>query len=174
MSKKILTVNAGDIYFVPLFLSHDMSNKSYFRYKFGEEGQVFCFLRIVKDLMGSGILVEVFNYIGDANSSVESIIDSGRMFEPVLIIGDGIHKKRWRKINETENYDCEYHSNFSQIKLVIGGFDRPKIWQNNETRDPDEDISLIERGKMWAACQLESRIVGMLSEMGRLTKGSSI
>jgi len=94
MSKKILTVNAGDIYFVPLFLSHDMSNKSYFRYKFGEEEQVFCFLRIVKDLIGSGILVEVFDYIGGADSSVESIVDSGRMFEPVLIIGDGIHKKR--------------------------------------------------------------------------------
>lgn len=167
MSKKTLTVNGGDIYFVPLFLSHDMSTKSYFRYKFGEKGQKFCFLRIIKDLMGSGILVEVFNYIGDIESSVESITTSGRMFEPVLIVGDGIHKKRWRKIGETENYDCESHSNFSQIKLVIGGFEHPKIWQNNETREPDEDISLIEDGIMWVACQLESRIVEMLSEMGK-------
>ncbi|EKO3629261.1 Imm26 family immunity protein [Vibrio metschnikovii] len=169
MSKKTLTVNAGDIYFVPLFLINDMSNKSYVRYKFGEEGQIFCFLRVIKDLMGSGVLVEVFNYIGGVESSVSSIINSGRMFEPVLIVGDGIYKKRWRKIGETENYDCECHSNFSQIKLIIGGFERPKIWQNHETRDPDEDISLIEDGIMWAACQLESRIVGILSEMGRLT-----
>ena len=89
MSKKTLTVNAGDIYFVPLFLSHDMSTKSYSRYKFGESGQKFCFLRIINDLMGTGILVEIFNYIGDLGASVESIMTSGRMFEPVLIVGDG-------------------------------------------------------------------------------------
>ncbi|AXX91566.1 hypothetical protein CPU12_04985 [Malaciobacter molluscorum LMG 25693] len=163
MSKKTLTVNEGDIYFIPLFLSHDMSNKSYFRYKFEEDRQNFCFLRIIKDLKGSGILIEVFKYIGNLKSPIESIISSGRLFEPVLIIGDGIHKKRWRKIGETLNYNCELHSNFNQIKLIIGGLDNPRIWQNHKTKDPNEDISLIEEGIMWVACQLESRIVKLLS-----------
>ncbi|RXJ94662.1 hypothetical protein CRV00_06280 [Malaciobacter molluscorum] len=118
---------------------------------------------MIKDLKDSGILVEVFKYIGNLKSPIESIISSGRLFEPVLIIGDGIHKKRWRKIGETPNYNCELHSNFNQIKLIIGGLDNPKIWQNHKTKDPNEDISLIEKGIIWVACQLESRIVKLLS-----------
>lgn len=168
MNKRKLTVKPGDVYFVPLFLSHDISTKSYSRYKFGGEEQRFCFLRIIKDLMGSGLLVEVFNYVGDMESTVESITARERLFDPVLIVGDGIIKKRWRKIGETENYDCERHSRFSQIKLVIGGREQPKIWQNHETREPDGDISSIEDGVMWVACQLESRIVEILSGTEKL------
>ncbi|WP_164969896.1 hypothetical protein [Malaciobacter molluscorum] len=46
MSKKTLTVNKGDIYFIPLFLSHDMSTKSYFRYKFEEDSRIFVFFEL--------------------------------------------------------------------------------------------------------------------------------
>lgn len=163
--KRKIEVKIGEIYFVPLFLGHDFSMKSYSRYKFGEAEQKFCFARVIKDLEGMGTLIEVFDLVGNLETELVKIQNSSRLFDPVLVAGDGIQKKRWRKVGQTENYDPEAHSRFSEIQLLVGDMEYPDIWKNHATRKPDrEDLSSIERATIMTAWQLETKVCEKLNQ----------
>lgn len=164
-----MEINEGDIYSIPLFVSHDSSLKSYSTYNFGLDGQEFCFLRVIEDLVGAGILVEIFRCKGGLDTPIDNITQAPRLFEPVTITGSGIHKKRWRKIGSTKDYDKERDSEISKIKLVMGGYEDPRIWHHHQMRRPhgNEDIGKIEDAIMWRAHQLEKRVIKALAVLAQ-------
>ena len=157
--KKKIDINSGDIFFIPLFLEGDPSTKSYARYNFDKFEQRFCFARIIKDLQGMGILIEVFNIEGGIDTPISKIESSDRLNNPVLVFGDGIQTKRWRKIGETKNYDLEKHSNFGQIQFRLGGIG-VRIWQNHhERQSTEEEASSIDEAIVMTAWQLEVKAI---------------
>jgi hypothetical protein len=151
----------GEVYFIPLFLGTDYSTKSYSRFKFGEGDQVFYFCRIIKDQAGAGILVEVFDYVGKIDSSVETITKHSRLIDPVHIVGDGIKKKRWRKVGKTFDYDAEKNSHYSSIKFTMGRGDDRRVWCNGNEFSASEfdNTGAIEHHILWSAAQLENRLI---------------
>ena len=161
---KSLEVQPGDIYFIPLFLGDDYSLKSYSRYKFGQNEHNFCFCRIIKDEAGSGVLIEIYDYIGDLNSSVDIITSKPRLIEPVRVAGEGIVKKRWRKVGESINYDMELDSSYSQIRFVFGRGDDARCMCNGHEFSLEGlvNIETIESAKIWTAAQLENRIIKLV------------
>ncbi|OOF13494.1 hypothetical protein BZG79_08090, partial [Salinivibrio sp. MA427] len=144
MKDKKLIVHPGDVYFIPLFLHGESSAKSFSRYKFGGDDQDFCFLRVIDNHLGSGVLIEVFNYVGSIEADVGEIISSERLFEPIYIAGEGISKKRWRKVGETKDYDKETHSNYSSIQFLIGLPGEFRLWCNGIEYNVDTSIDKLE------------------------------
>jgi hypothetical protein len=140
---KLLSLVAGDIYSIPLFLSTEPDNKSFSRYKFGKEGEKFVFCRVISDLKGSGELIEVFNCVSDFDVDIFKVISSKLVFPALAITGDGIYKKRWRRVGGKEyyEYDKAKDSNFNNINL----------FENNEPV------------KIWRASHLEQRIITLLT-----------
>ena len=63
--KKLVNVNPGDIYAIPLFVSDQSDIKNFYREKLGSSSGDFGFCRIIEDRGGSGIIVEVFKCTGD-------------------------------------------------------------------------------------------------------------
>lgn len=86
------------------FLSTEPDNKSFSRYKFGKEGEKFVSFRVISDLKGSGELVEVFNCISNFDVDIFKVISSPLVFPALAITGDGIYKKRWRRVGGKEDY----------------------------------------------------------------------
>jgi hypothetical protein len=163
---KVSNIIEGDIYSIPLFLTSESVLKSFSRFKFGLPEQKFCFCRLISDEGGSGILIEVFDYVGAFNSRIEDILSTPRLFNPISIAGLGIKKKRWRKIGETDNYDKEKDSKYSEITLIIGPKDNMRVWRNQQEYPLTEftDVDSIEPFDIWPELQVENRIVKLLSE----------
>ncbi|WP_413663090.1 Imm26 family immunity protein [Microbulbifer sp. CNSA002] len=163
---KSLKLEDGDVYFIPLFLTEDYSLKSYSRFKFGEGDQEFCFCRIVASEGGAGILIEIFDFVGPAGSDIESIINRPRLIDPVYIVGDGISKKRWRKVGSSKSYNREKDSGYSKIKFVLGRGDDRRVWCDGKEFpfDKIKNAKSIESHKLWTAAQLENRLVNELSK----------
>ena len=167
--KKLVEVRPGEIYAIPLFLSDRPVSENFSREKMDGEGKEFCFCRIIEDQSGSGIIVEVFNIKGSLHTGLESILNSPRLFRPVAIAGLGIYKKRWRKIHTQENYDREKDSHYSNIQLVIGPRDAPRLWQNGvETPITLEQAKDFEPWVVWVTDQLERRIIQELLHLNSI------
>ncbi|MFM2479669.1 Imm26 family immunity protein [Celerinatantimonas sp. MCCC 1A17872] len=158
--KKIL-VEPGDIFLIPLFLHHESCIKSFSRFNFDKEGMIFCVGRVIVDAMGAGTIIEVFNRQVTNISSVD-ISNDERLFEPVVVAGEGFKKKRWRVIGHTSSYDSVTYSGYNDIKFIIGPRDNPRIWTPNGESYPEDDIDNIERMTVWTSDQIESRIVDLL------------
>jgi hypothetical protein len=162
--KKLVNVNEGEIFAIPLFLSNEKDNKSFSRDKFKERGKEFVFCRVIEDRKGGGIIIEVFDLIGDIDQSLEDILKTKRLFKPVAISGLGIYKKRWKKIYQQSNYNKEKHSEYSKIKFVMGFGDDLQIWQNGTKKPIDrKDAEKYEIWDLWRASHLEKRIIKELS-----------
>ena len=150
----------GEIYAIPLFLSDEKSTKSFARNKFTDRGKEFVFCRIIEDRQGSGYLTEIFDLVGDLNESLEKIISSNRLFQPIAITGMAITTKRWRKVYVQEDYDKERDSNYSDIKIVLQDGDDYSLWQNGkETEISETEAKNYERWQIWMPSQLEKRII---------------
>lgn len=163
--KSLEKLRGGEIFAIPLFLSDIMDNVSFSKNKFEEKGKEFTFCRIIYNKKGSGLIIEVFDIIGSLDQSLESIISAKRLFRPVAITGLGIYKKRWKKLYEQKDYDKEKHSNYSDIKLVLGAGDDLRLWQNDTERPIGEaEAEKYELWKMWRASHLEKRIIDELFE----------
>ena len=115
---KLANVTAGEIYAIPLFLSEEKDTKNFARNKFEDRGKEFVFCRVIEDNGGVGILVEVFDLIGEFNQDLNTIIKSNRIFQPIAISGVAVYKKRWKKIHTQKDYDKEKHSKYSEINLT--------------------------------------------------------
>lgn len=158
--KKLVNAKGGEIYAIPLFLSDIPENKSFAKDKFLEKGKEFSFCRIIEDLIGGGILIEVFDLIGNLDQDMTTIIHANRLFSPVAVSGLGIYKKRWKKIYEQNDYDKFKDSNFSEIKLIAGMAGNFKLWQGGKkTPISDEEAKKYEIWKIWRESQLEKRII---------------
>ena len=119
----------GNIFFIPLFLPLEIkeNRKSYSSFKF-DRNEIYAFGRLIDIDKSSGELIEIFNYIGKVPDDKNIIINSGIKFEP-LHITMAFEKKRWRFIFETENYQKEKDSNYSQITFLLGDIDSPILWK---------------------------------------------
>lgn len=141
MSQKSVVGTPGVVYRIPLFFTDVSPIRKFSKKDFpvGDERYAYC--RVISDKQGAGILVEVFNYIG-AEASENEILSSGRIFDPVIIIGDGIKRNRWQKVFESSNYDPELDSGKSGIEKRLA-----------------EIIESNEPVKMWSSLQLERQII---------------
>ncbi len=158
--KKLINVNPGDIYAIPLFVSDQPELKSFARVKFDSSAGDFGFCRIIEDRGGSGIIVEVFKCTGDPSAAPSMIVDSGRLFPPIAISGVGIFKKRWRFRHSNEAFDKEKDAKYSEITLVLGPDNDLRLWQNGvETPISKEDSRHYELWEIWPAFQVEKRIL---------------
>lgn len=123
----------GNIFFIPLFLPNDIKTtfKSYSRNKF-DPNKEYAFGRLIDDAgKGGDNLVEIFNYTGPIPKNKETIIESGRLFDPIHVIG-GFEKKRWRFIFDDPNYDKYKDSDYGNITFLLGGYDCPELWKGGE------------------------------------------
>jgi len=163
--KKLVELQEGEIYAIPLFVSDIPSHKSISKSKFEDKGKEFAFCRIIENKKGSGYFAEVFDLVGDLQQDLESIITSKRLFRPIAITGMGITKKRWRKVHTQENYDKEKDSNVSKIQLVLGTSDDFRLWENGKEISITEiEAKSYEMWKIWMPAQLEKRIIKELFE----------
>lgn len=162
--KKLVNVNPGEVYAIPLFVSDQDDTRRFSRKEFDRKAGGFGFCRIIKDLAGSGIIIEVFNFTGDQDASQATIVESGRLFPPIAITGLGIYKQRWRKLYTDENFDAEKNAAFSQIALVLGTEDDLRLWRNG-VKSPisRKAAEQYERWKLWSSSQVEKRILAILN-----------
>ena len=98
MVNKLANVRGGEFFAIPLFLSDRSELERFKKADFLGETKKFAYCRIIKDLGGGGIIVEVFNLINGLSPRIEDIIQAGRLFRPIAVSGLGIYKKRWVKI----------------------------------------------------------------------------
>jgi Immunity protein 26 len=158
--KRLVSLNGGEIFAIPLFLSDIPENIRITKDQLEGRGKEFVFCRIISDQQGGGYFAEVFNLVGSLDQDLESIIKSGRLFRPISISVLGVYKKRWKKIHIQENYDKERDSKYSEIQLVEGAGDDLRLWQNGK-REPisNDEAKRYEEWEIWGANRLERRIV---------------
>ncbi len=152
----------GAIFCIPLFMSkEDWGLKE----KLSKEDleKEFAFGRCIET--NSSMLVEIFNYIGSAKTDLETIINSGVMFSPLLVMGDGLIKKRWKIIGKTKNYDKYIHSNYKNLRMVFGiGEDFRLRDFSTKTEIPitRKELDKYEFSVVWFPIDLEERIIDKL------------
>ncbi|MDR2650840.1 MAG: immunity 26/phosphotriesterase HocA family protein [Prevotellaceae bacterium] len=120
---------AGNIFFIPLFLSSDFKEnvKSYAKYQFPKSG-TYAFGRLIEIDPSGGDLIEIFKYIGNIPNSKELITKSGRLIAPIHV-SLGFSKKRWQFIFEDKDYDKNIDSDYQNIIFLLGIPEVPKLWQ---------------------------------------------
>lgn len=169
MANKLANVSGGEIFAIPLFLSDRSELERFKKSDFLGDDKQFAYCRVIKDLGGGGILVEVFNLVAGLSPKLEEIIQSGRLFQPITISGLGIAKKRWIKVGQEANYDCETDSQFSQIQLLLPALpnELPRLWQNGQEKYISLDESnQCEKWVVWLSSHLEKRIIETLQARG--------
>jgi len=125
----------------------------------------FVFGRVIET--SSSVLVEIFKKTGSAKTDINEIVNSGIMFSPVQIFWDGIVKKRWRIIGQTENYDKVQDSNYNNLKMVFGmdeDFRLRDLSTEKECNISRDDIEKYEFSTVWFPIDLENRILEKLNE----------
>ena len=155
----------GEVYAIPLFQTgiHSMTRVSLKDLRGDDKKFAYC-----RRPRFGGILVEVFNKVGTLDISIEEVVESMRLFPPVIIIPLGIRKGRWRRIGKQENYNKEQDSMYSDITLVSGAEGHYFLWKGGHSlgKIPDEAIEPYEEWIYWRAPHLEKRIIKALTEEG--------
>ena len=120
----------------------------------------FVFGRVIET--SSSVLVEIFNKVGSAYTGIEDIIKSGVMLSPLQIFWDGVWKKRWKVIGQTESYNKIIDSDYNNLKMVFGigeEFRLKDFGTNKETSIQRAEISEYEFSVVWFPIDLENRII---------------
>ncbi|MDR2653075.1 MAG: immunity 26/phosphotriesterase HocA family protein, partial [Prevotellaceae bacterium] len=157
-----IVVTSGEIFCIPLFMQKD-DWKLKFKLFDKDLDKDFAFGRVIET--SSSVLVEIFNKIGSANTSIDEIITSGIMFSPIQIFWDAVIKKRWRVIGRTENYDKFKDSNYANLKMAFGtdgNFRLRNFGTKKETSISREELSQYEFSIVWFPLDLENRIIEKL------------
>ena len=115
----------GEVYAIPLFLTdiHFMTRVSLKDLRGDDKKFAYC--RIIEERDSGGILVEVFNKVGTLDISIEEVVESMRLFPPIIIAPLGIRKGRWRRIGNNKEQDSMY----SDITLVSGAEGHYFLWR---------------------------------------------
>jgi hypothetical protein len=163
---KLANVKSGELYAIPLFLTEYPDSKSFSKEKFEESDKQFVFCRIIEDLRGGGILIEVFDKTGNLSTKIQDIISAERLIRPITISGVGIYKKRWKKIGEQNNYDKFRDSFYSEITLVAGVGNNLSLWKggNNMGQINEEEAQSYEPWIVWRSSQVENRVLKYMIE----------
>jgi hypothetical protein len=123
----------------------------------------FAFGRVIETT--SDVLVEIFNKIGSIKTNLNEITNSGIAFSPILIFWDGVVKKRWKIIGQTENYDKYINSNYGNLKMVFGdgeNFRLRDFGSKKETPISRAGLAEYEFSVVWFPLDLENRIIKIL------------
>lgn len=125
-------LNSGDIFMIPLFLpslqewSGLENSIDYKKYKF-HKNDIYAFGRLIEKEAGNMNLIEIFSYVGEIPEGPERILCSGRMFEPVYVVG--VFKRgRWRFLFNDPNYDKWTGSDYKSICFLLG----TELWKGGE------------------------------------------
>jgi len=161
---KEIIVTPGEIFCIPLFMpKDDWKLKS----KLSERDfdKDFAFGRVIET--SSSVLVEIFKKIGSAKTNTNEIINSGIMFSPIQIFWDGVVKKRWRVIGQTENYDKFRDSNYNALKMafgVDGSFRLRDLSTKKEIPISRGELVQYEFSTVWFPIDLENRIIDKINK----------
>ena len=154
--------DGGEIFCIPLFWldeGYDSINK--LKLKKDDENKLFSFGRVIEDMKGSGILVEIFKATGPMHLDYEDIINSGRLFDPIFIFWLPIKKKRWKIIYKTPDYNKFKDSTFNNINIVFGTYDNlylKNLASGKEIGITEKDSQKYEQSVIWYPIDLERRI----------------
>jgi hypothetical protein len=153
-------ITPGEIYAIPLHLTEVLPTKSMAKEKYDPDA-TYAFARIIEDLAGAGVLIEIFRYLGKLNSPCDTIESSGRLIPPVTISGIEFTKKRWRKVCDTPGYNKETHSQFSEITQVLGIAPDLRLWKGGKEtgRISETEAMKHEEARIWFPNQIEQRII---------------
>lgn len=164
----LVQIAPGEVFAIPLFLASEPATTRFRANAFNDRGDEFVFCRAIQHSSGSGSIIEVFDHVGGLGADVAHIVAADRLFRPVVITGLSVYKKRWPRIGICEPYDRERDSGYSQIQLVIGPRDRPRLWRAGvETPIDVETAKEYESWRLWSAPDLEARIVDALGKLRR-------
>lgn len=127
----------------------------------------FVFGRVIET--NSSVLVEIFNKVGNAYTEINDIIGSGIMFSPLQIFWDGIIKKRWKKIGQTENYNKYKDSNYANLKMVFGVPENFRLREFATAKETPITCEEMERNQysystVWFPIDLENKIIETLAK----------
>ena len=158
----------GEIYAIPLFLKDILPMTRVSLKDLRGDDKKFAYFRIIEERGSGGILVEVFNKVGTLDISIEEVVESMRLFPPIIITPLPIGKGRWRRIGKQENYNKEQDSMYSDITLVSGAEGHYFLWRGGHSlgQIPDEAIEPYEQWIYWRAHHLEERIIKALTDEG--------
>lgn len=161
-----ITVKPGEVFGIPLFMPKDDWQ---LKTKLTEDDlyKDFVFGRVIET--NSSVLVEIFNKVGNAYTEINDIIGSGIMFSPLQIFWDGIIKKRWRKIGQTENYNKYKDSNYANIKMVFGVPENFRLREFATAKETPITCEEMERNQysystVWFPIDLENKIIETLAK----------
>lgn len=166
MAKRLARVEIGEFYAIPLFLSEYIETQRFKKADLEGDDKFFAFCRIIDD-SGVSIIIEVFKLVSKLPVTFENILNSGRLYDPIMINGLGIYKKRWKLLGKQESYDKEVDSGFSNIQFVYpalpGG--TPRLRKSGQEREISfEESEQYESSRSWSAQHLETRIITSLKE----------
>jgi len=167
----------GDIFMIPLYLPSCQEWRKiydefidYRKYKFHTD-DVYAFGRIIECHSKNCYLMEIFSYIGAVPDNPDIIINSERMFFPVLA-GGSFDKGRWRIVFTNTGYDKWKNSDYGKISFLYAGTP-PRIWKGGkEIRISKEQYDVAWKSgnppamDIYGAIQIEIRIRKTLKEQG--------
>lgn len=166
-------LHPGDVFTIPLFLPayqtwrkpiEDMVD--YKKYSF-PPNDIYAFGRFIEHYVGNFDLVEIFSYIGQIPESPEEIIDSGWLFDPVMVVGV-FYRQRWRVLFDTPEYDKWTDSNYDNISFLL--YD--ELWKGGKKQfiTQQQKKELYQSGildmVMYSGVQLEQKIRSNLTMKG--------
>ena len=167
-------IHAGDIFTIPLFLpSYQKWRRldeliDYRKYKFHHD-DIFAFGRLIEHQTGNMELIEVFSYTGTIPETPEVILRSGRLFDPVMMVG-AFTRGRWRFLFDDPHYDKWADSGYAEISFMLGM--GTTLWKGGEqTRVSLEQGKMLKRSGVLdmvvhGSVGLEVQIRSLLAERG--------
>ncbi|RLJ69178.1 Imm26 family immunity protein [Pedobacter alluvionis] len=155
-------VEGGEVFCIPLFWigeNYDPTNPLILSKQ--DDNKAFAFGRAIEDRGGAGILVEIFDLLGPIKTKCDEIVNSNRLFDPILMFWQGVRKKRWKVVCKTANYNKYVDSGYSDIKMVMeegDGFYLKTFDTGEKSILSASDASSYESAKIWHPIHLEKRI----------------
>ena len=169
MATKRPQVDPGNVYAIPLFVSDESPLTRFTKKDFSGADREFCFMRVIANEQGAGLVIEIFNRTGNLSTPVVEIVASPRLFRPIAISGLSIAKKRWPLVGHQHGYDPAKDSDFKNVSLVLNPHDQPRLWQGGREHPISvEQAQEFEPWTLWNACQVEKRIIAALNNDGHL------
>lgn len=166
MPPRLVEVPLGTVLTIPLFVTDQPSLTRFRKAAFDGRGADFAFCRVLDDRAGAGYVVEVFDHRDRLDADLATVVSAPRLFDPVASSLLAVHKKRWRPLGVTPNYDPERHSRLSDVRLVLGAGDDLRLWHGgtgHEVPIDAEAARAYEPWTIWDAVRLEERILAALT-----------
>jgi hypothetical protein len=122
--------------------------------------QQFAFGRIMMISKARGMLIEIFKEGSPRLRYQPSVVESGRLFHPVLTTGDPLKNWEWTVVTSDQGYqmsDADRAIEFASPGPV-NGWCAVDLNAKIVRRIDEAEASRMERGWAWNAAQIEERI----------------